>query len=60
MPTKGPIHHGKRIHIQCRRCGRRAYHIRKKACGACGYGNSAKLKNPANNRKNLQRTKRLH
>ncbi|MFC1803199.1 50S ribosomal protein L37e [Thermoproteota archaeon] len=59
MPTKGPIHHGKRIHIRCRRCGRRAYHIRNKTCAACGYGSSSKIKKPSVNRKPLQRSKRL-
>ena len=38
MPTKHAIHRGKRVHIRCRRCGRRAYHIRQKTCAACGYG----------------------
>ncbi|RLI03704.1 50S ribosomal protein L37e [Candidatus Bathyarchaeota archaeon] len=59
MPTKGPIHHGKTIHIKCRRCGRRSYHIRKKQCAACGYGATAKIRNPSNNRKPLQRSRRL-
>jgi large subunit ribosomal protein L37e len=34
----------KPTHTRCRRCGRRAYHIRKKKCAACGYGVSKKLK----------------
>jgi len=59
MPTKHALHHGKRIHIQCRRCGRRAYHVTKKTCAACGYGNTARLKSPSNNRKDLQRTRRI-
>lgn len=33
---------GKKTHIVCRRCGKRAYHVRKKKCASCGYGNSAK------------------
>jgi translation initiation factor IF-3 len=28
MPTKHALHTGKRIHIRCRRCGRRSYHVR--------------------------------
>lgn len=35
---------GKTVHIMCRRCGRRAYHVRKKRCSACGYGESAKIR----------------
>ena len=33
---------GKKTHIACRRCGERKYHVRKKVCSSCGYGNSAK------------------
>jgi len=33
---------GKKTHILCRRCGKHAYHVRKKTCASCGYGNSAK------------------
>ncbi|NQU98690.1 50S ribosomal protein L37e [Candidatus Woesearchaeota archaeon] len=33
---------GKKSHIVCRRCGTRAYHIRKKRCSSCGYGNSSR------------------
>ncbi|MEW5896877.1 MAG: 50S ribosomal protein L37e [Nanoarchaeota archaeon] len=32
---------GKKTHIPCRRCGRRAYHVRKKKCASCGYGATA-------------------
>jgi len=42
-PSKGK-HSGKKTHIPCRRCGERSYHIRKKTCSHCGYGNSAKLR----------------
>ena len=30
----------KKVHIICRRCGRRSYHIREKRCSACGFGKS--------------------
>ncbi len=60
MPTKHAIHHGKRVHIRCRRCGRRAYHIRNKACAACGYGATARIRKLSNNRKPLQRNRRIH
>ncbi|HJW98121.1 MAG TPA: 50S ribosomal protein L37e, partial [Candidatus Bathyarchaeia archaeon] len=31
-------------HIKCRRCGRRSYHVTKKRCSACGYGDSKVIK----------------
>ena len=33
---------GKKTHIMCRRCGNRTYHVNKKRCSSCGYGNSAR------------------
>ncbi|MBI2145874.1 50S ribosomal protein L37e [Candidatus Woesearchaeota archaeon] len=43
--TKGTASHGrksgKKTHIPCRRCGQRAYHVRKKRCASCGYGAQA-------------------
>ncbi len=45
--TKGTPSFGKRqkkTHIVCRRCGKRAYHIRHKVCSACGFGRSARIK----------------
>ncbi|MDP3734334.1 MAG: 50S ribosomal protein L37e [Nanoarchaeota archaeon] len=46
--SKGTASHGKKsgkkTHIPCRRCGKRAYHIRKKRCASCGYGARAKLR----------------
>lgn len=35
---------GKKLHIRCRRCGKRAYHISKKVCASCGYGKSPRLR----------------
>ena len=35
---------GKKVHIMCRRCGKRTYHVTKKTCSSCGYGNSSKLR----------------
>ncbi|MBS7633077.1 50S ribosomal protein L37e [Candidatus Bathyarchaeota archaeon] len=46
---------GKTVHIRCRRCGRRAYHVRKKRCAACGYGESAEIRKYSWQTKNLQR-----
>ncbi|MBS7643657.1 50S ribosomal protein L37e [Candidatus Bathyarchaeota archaeon] len=34
----------KKTHIICRRCGRRAYHVRKRFCAACGYGKSSRIR----------------
>ncbi|MFP3951413.1 MAG: 50S ribosomal protein L37e [Candidatus Bathyarchaeia archaeon] len=58
MPTKAPIHSGKTVHIRCRRCGRRAYHINKKRCAACGYGDSEKLRSYSWSTKDNQRGRR--
>lgn len=37
--------HQKITHIRCKRCGRHAYHIRKKKCAACGFGKTSKIRN---------------
>lgn len=29
-------------HVRCRRCGEKAYHVKKKVCASCGFGKSAK------------------
>ena len=46
--TKGTPSMGKRgrgkTHIRCRRCGRHAYHVRKKYCAACGFGRSKRIR----------------
>ncbi len=42
-PSLGKRGSGK-THIVCRRCGRHAYHVRKKVCASCGYGASAKTR----------------
>ena len=34
----------KKVHIMCRRCGRRSYHVRKKQCAACGFGRSKRIR----------------
>lgn len=38
---------GKRSHIRCRRCGRHSYHLQKKRCSDCGFGETAKLRSYA-------------
>lgn len=35
---------GKKNFIRCRRCGKPAYHIRKKKCASCGFGKSSRLR----------------
>ena len=35
---------GKRAHTICRRCGKHAYHLQKKVCAACGFGESKKIR----------------
>ncbi|WP_012194254.1 50S ribosomal protein L37e [Methanococcus maripaludis] len=42
-PSQGKHNKGSN-HIVCRRCGRRAFHVRKKVCAACGFGKSSKIK----------------
>ncbi|MCW4019773.1 MAG: 50S ribosomal protein L37e [Candidatus Bathyarchaeota archaeon] len=44
---------GKTVHIRCRRCGRRSYHVREKKCAACGYGESPRI------RRNSWQTKKV-
>jgi large subunit ribosomal protein L37e len=34
----------KKTHIRCRRCGKKTYHVTKKVCSSCGYGNSSRLR----------------
>ncbi|MGD0802593.1 MAG: 50S ribosomal protein L37e [Candidatus Bathyarchaeia archaeon] len=59
MPSKHAIHTGKRTHMRCRRCGRRAYHMRLGVCAACGFGKTPTLRHYNWMRKDLQRTHRL-
>ncbi|MEM3401330.1 MAG: 50S ribosomal protein L37e [Nitrososphaerota archaeon] len=45
--VKGTPSLGKRnkpVHIRCRRCGRRSFHVSKKRCAACGFGASKRLR----------------
>ncbi|MFO8110302.1 MAG: 50S ribosomal protein L37e [Thermoplasmata archaeon] len=39
--SKGKKSSGK-THIKCRRCGNKAYHVRKKVCASCGFGKSSR------------------
>ncbi|ADP77178.1 LSU ribosomal protein L37E [Methanothermus fervidus DSM 2088] len=44
---KGTPSFGKRnktLHIRCRRCGRKSYHVKKKVCAACGFGRTRKIR----------------
>lgn len=40
-PSQGKKASGK-THIVCRRCGKKSFHVRKKVCAACGFGQSSK------------------
>lgn len=42
-PSKGKKGKSK-THIPCRRCGKKAYNVRKGYCAACGFGKSSKKK----------------
>jgi len=33
-------------HKTCRRCGRHSYHRQKRFCSFCGFGKTAKLRQP--------------
>jgi len=37
----------KKTHMICRRCGKRAYHIRDRVCASCGFGRTSKIKSSA-------------
>ncbi len=47
----------KKTHIRCRRCGRRSYHVRKKRCAACGFGESSRIRQYNWARKDVTRTR---
>jgi large subunit ribosomal protein L37e len=59
--NKGTSHFGqmnrKRVHIMCRRCGRRSYHVRKKRCAACGYGATPTIRRYAWQNKKFNRVR---
>lgn len=42
-PAQGK-HNKFKTHIPCRRCGKRAYHVRKGVCASCGYGKTATIR----------------
>lgn len=42
-PSKGK-QSGKNTHIRCRRCGKHAYHIKKKSCASCGFGSTKQIR----------------
>ncbi len=55
--TKGTYARGKhskhKVHLHCRRCGEKAYHIRRNICASCGYGKNAKMRKYAWNSKRV-------
>lgn len=42
-PTMGKRSTGK-LHITCRRCGKKSYHMKRGICASCGYGKSARMR----------------
>ena len=61
--TKGTPSMGKKSgksHLvqRCRRCGKRAYHVRKKKCSSCGYGKTSKLRRYSWQKKKRKFTKK--
>lgn len=45
--SKGTTSHfgGKKTHMMCRRCGKHSFHVQKRVCASCGFGNSSKIRN---------------
>jgi large subunit ribosomal protein L37e len=35
---------GKKTHTMCRRCGKHSFHVQKRKCAACGFGESSKIR----------------
>jgi large subunit ribosomal protein L37e len=35
---------GKKAHTICRRCGKHAFHVQKRRCAACGFGETKKIR----------------
>ncbi len=35
---------GKKTHIACRSCGKHAFHVQKRKCAACGFGETSKIR----------------
>jgi len=46
---KGTAAHfgGKKTHTICRRCGKHAFHVQKRVCAACGFGETKKRRSYA-------------
>ncbi len=42
-PSMGKKSKGK-LHITCRRCGKKSFHMKRGVCSSCGYGASSKLR----------------
>jgi large subunit ribosomal protein L37e len=45
MAKEGKLNKGKRnkkTHGKCRRCGKKAYHLKKSECASCGFGKTKK------------------
>jgi len=45
--SKGTPSFGKRnkkLHVVCRRCGHKSYHVSKRVCAKCGFGKSKRIR----------------
>jgi large subunit ribosomal protein L37e len=42
-PTMGKRSTGK-LHITCRRCGKKSFHMKRAVCSSCGYGKSSRMR----------------
>ncbi len=42
-PSQGKKSSGK-LHIMCRRCGSRSYHMKRGECASCGFGKGPRLR----------------
>lgn len=43
-PSMGKRSSGK-LHLSCRRCGKKSYHMKRSECASCGYGRSSRMRN---------------
>ncbi|WP_457555269.1 50S ribosomal protein L37e [Candidatus Pyrohabitans sp.] len=60
--SKGTPSMGKRnklLHVRCRRCGRNAYHVKKKRCAACGFGRTRRIRSYSWQNKKVNRVRRV-
>lgn len=47
----------KLLHVRCRRCGRNAYHVKKRRCAACGFGKTRRIRSYSWQNKKVNRVR---